>query len=79
MKNSKIKSFVFGLAFLGSMGFGGINSQAQDSVEPGGGNGTSRCYQRMYWCSGEVEVYNCENYQTGKLCSAAYEACYKCS
>jgi hypothetical protein len=33
MKISKIKSFVFGLAFLGSMGFGGITSQAQ--TEPG--------------------------------------------
>jgi hypothetical protein len=33
MKISKIKSFVFGLAFLGAMGFGGITSQAQ--TEPG--------------------------------------------
>gem|GEM_PF-1432201 len=79
MKISKIKSFVFGLAFLGSMGFGSVSVEAQRTAEPGGGNGTSRCYQRMYWCSGEVEVYNCENYQTGNLCSAAYEACYKCS
>jgi len=37
MKLSKFKSFVFGLAFLGSMGFGGIKSQAQESVDPGEG------------------------------------------
>jgi hypothetical protein len=37
MKTSKFKSFVFGLAFFGAMGFGGINSQAQDSVELGEG------------------------------------------
>ena len=38
MNTSKIKSSVFGLAFFGSMVFGGINSHAQESVEPGEGS-----------------------------------------
>ena len=33
MKISKIKSFVFGLAFLGSMAFGGISVNAQRTSE----------------------------------------------
>jgi hypothetical protein len=45
MKTSKIKSFVFGLAFLGSMGFGGINTQAQESVDPGEGGEKWICCQ----------------------------------
>ena len=34
MKISKIKSFVFGLAFLGSMGFGGFAANAQEDGVP---------------------------------------------
>jgi hypothetical protein len=47
MKISKIKSFVFGLAFLGAMGFGGITSQAQTEpgMEGGGSGGSSVCCQ----------------------------------
>jgi hypothetical protein len=45
MKISKIKSFVFGLAFLGSMAFGGISTQAQE--DPGfEGGGRSVCCQK---------------------------------
>jgi hypothetical protein len=45
MKINKIKSFVFGLAFLGSMAFGGISSQAQE--DPGfEGGGRSVCCQK---------------------------------
>jgi hypothetical protein len=54
MKIRKIKSFVFGLAFLGSMAFGGITSQAQ--TEPGmegGGSGVSSvcCQKRGSFCT----------------------------
>jgi hypothetical protein len=43
MKISKIKSFVFGLAFLGSMGFGvgTVNAQQEESPCP---DGTSNSY-----------------------------------
>jgi hypothetical protein len=34
MNISKIKSFVFGLAFLGAMGFGGFAANAQEDGEP---------------------------------------------
>ena len=45
MNTSKIKSSVFGLAFFGSMVFGGINSHAQESVEPGEGGEKWICCQ----------------------------------
>ncbi len=68
-----MKKLLFGMAFIGAMMSTGVSFHAKADVP------VKPCYQRMYWCSGEVVVYNCENYQTGHLCSAAYEACYKCS
>ena len=69
----------FGLAFLGSVLMFNQSIHAQASVEPGGGGvGGSSCYQRMYWCGDKVEVYNCETYQTGIICSKYYKQCYKC-
>ncbi|SFA87378.1 hypothetical protein [Algoriphagus aquimarinus] len=70
-----MKKLLFGMAFfMGAMMFSSGDILAGEE-----GGETPLCYQRMYWCSGEVEVYNCENYQTGHLCSAAYVACYKCT
>jgi hypothetical protein len=53
MKISKIKSFVFGLAFLGSMGFGGISTQAQDDpgFEGGGSRSAICCQERGSFCT----------------------------
>ncbi|MGM0946351.1 MAG: hypothetical protein ACQEW9_14295 [Bacteroidota bacterium] len=73
-----MKKVLFGLAFFGAMAFTGITAQGQGSVDPGEGEET-RCYQRMYWCAGEIEAYNCENVATGYLCSQSYVHCYKCS
>ncbi|WP_075349291.1 hypothetical protein [Algoriphagus marinus] len=76
MKISKIKSFVFGLAFLGSMGFGGINSQAQtDGDDPGLEGG---CFQRMVICNGSMTVYHCDGKRTGSQCSTYQIGCLFC-
>jgi hypothetical protein len=58
MKTSKIKSFVFGLAFLGSMGFGGITANAQGMGGPGNGEG-----ERWVCCQLENEF--CEDWLGG--------------
>ncbi|SFT68549.1 hypothetical protein SAMN04489724_1602 [Algoriphagus locisalis] len=71
-----MKKLLFGMAFMGAMMCTGVSGYGQAGVDP---NEPDPCYQRMYWCSGEVEVYNCENYQTGSLCSRFYLECYKCS
>ncbi|HAH39011.1 MAG TPA: hypothetical protein DEQ87_06615 [Algoriphagus sp.] len=63
-----MKKVLFGIAFLGAMAFSGFSTNAE----------AARCYQRMYWCAGELEAYNCENYATGNLCSKVYAHCYKC-
>ena len=68
MKISKIKSFVFGLAFLGSMGFGGISANAQEMAGPDNGEGDrwvccqtweiSTCTDRFGWpYNGTEKVY----------------------
>jgi hypothetical protein len=75
MKISKIKSFVFGLAFLGSMGFGGISTQAQDDPGFEGGGG---CYQRMVICGGSMTVYHCDGQRTSESCSTYYLDCKFC-
>ncbi len=75
MKISKIKSFVFGLAFLGSMAFGGISSQAQDDPGFEGGGG---CYQRMVICGGSMTVYHCDGQRTSESCSTYYLDCKFC-
>jgi hypothetical protein len=49
MKISKIKSFVFGLAFLGSMGIGGISVNAQ--TLGGSGGGADQCKVELLLCS----------------------------
>jgi hypothetical protein len=76
MNISKIKSFVFGLAFLGSMGFGGITSQAQTELGMEGGGGT--CYQRMARCSGVMTVYHCDGQRTSESCGVYYVQCKFC-
>jgi hypothetical protein len=63
-----MKKLFFGLAFLGSVLLINRNAKAQET-EPGEGGSGSQCYQRMYWCGGRVEAYNCETYQTGTSCS----------
>jgi hypothetical protein len=49
MKISKIKSFVFGLAFLGSLAFGGISANAQGMGGPG--NGGEELKWKQLYCS----------------------------
>lgn len=73
MKTSKLKSFVFGLAFLSSMGFGGITSKAQDDPILEGG-----CYQRMTICNGGYTAYHCDGRKTGSQCSTVEAGCYFC-
>jgi hypothetical protein len=52
MKTSKIKSFVFGLAFLGSMGFGGLTANGQASVDPPGeGEKWVCCLEQEIFCA----------------------------
>jgi hypothetical protein len=75
MKISKIKSSVFGLAFFGSMGFGGINSHAQESVEQSEGSG---CFARMVQCGGDYNAYHCDGERTGNRCGTYDKACYFC-
>jgi len=73
MKISKIKSFVFGLPFLGAMGFGSGNVEAQSTVEPGGG-----CFQRMVRCGGQMTVYHCDGQRTSETCRTYYLDCNFC-
>jgi hypothetical protein len=76
MKISKIKSFVFGLAFLGSMAFGGVSVNAQvDGEDPGLEGG---CYARMVICGGGYNSYHCDGEPTGNRCGTYDEACFFC-
>jgi hypothetical protein len=76
MKINKIKSFVFGLAFLGSMAFGGISSQAQEDGEDPGLEGG--CYARMVICGGGYNAYHCDGEPTGNRCGTYDKACFFC-
>jgi hypothetical protein len=76
MKISKIKSFVFGLAFLGSMGFGGVSVNAKEDGEDLGLEGG--CYQKMVICNGSMNVYHCDGKRTGSNCSTYEIGCKFC-
>jgi len=78
MKISKSKSFVFGLAFLGSMGFGGLAANGQASVDPP--EGGSELRWRQLFCPSTGSFYEiCFLTGDGSLCSSWGDTTRSCT
>lgn len=72
-----MRKLFFTMALIGSFGFFS-NVGAEITMEESSLS-SANCYQRQYWCSGNIETYTCSNYVTGVSCSQAYPSCFSCS